>query len=117
MTSVDALAEVRARLERMIELAAAATPGPWTIEQDGDLDWSLVGTANDGRLLTCGYGTDAEADTAYIAAASPDLLLRVAQEAIYILNRHGPNDMGECGWCGFAWPCVDVAGALKAWLP
>ena len=100
MTPVDELAEVRARLESMVELAEAATTGSWYVPGD----WCLSEAGSD-------------ADAAYMAAASPDLLLRVAQEAIYVLNRHEPNFMGDCMWCGFAWPCVDVAGVLKAWQP
>ena len=136
MTPDAELAKVRARLEHMVALAEAATPGPWTIEQDGDLDWSLVGTLNDGRLVTCGFGTDAEADTAYLAAVSPDLLLCVAREALDMLDRHRstapasspPLITATCSCCSdeedfctlcddTMWPCPQVRSVLRAWLP
>ena len=100
MTPVE---DVRARLERMIELVKAL------------------------RYAEAGYserGIDSEY-VAFIEAANPDRLLRVAQQALHTLNRHSPyaSDPDVCSECEsedsqpVRWPCVEVASVLRAWQP
>ena len=95
MTPAEELAVVRARLERMVTLVEAL------------------------RTAQAGYserGIDSEY-AAFIAAASPDLLVRLAREALYVLNWHRNTASNACLWCDLAWPCVDAAGVLRAWQP
>lgn len=59
--------------ERLAELAAAATPGPWTLsEPDGN--WISPHVCN-----TYGYRRE---DAAYIAAASPDVVAGLVAEVV-----------------------------------
>ena len=103
MTHVEELAVVRARLERMLTLCQAAS-GSWFTEQDLGEDCVPV------------------IEAAFIAAASPDLLLRVAREALGTLDRHAMRENGMCDVCWTwtvtdAWPCPEVASVLRAWQP
>ena len=96
------LAEVRARLEQMVEIAEAVKPGvvlAWSTEQD---------------LVDDNVPRD---EAAFVAAASPDLLLRVAREALDVLNRHAYGNWNDCVYeCG-SWPCPEVTSVLRAWQP
>ena len=109
MTDTTEVAEVRARLEAMVALAD-------TVAQYLP-QWSRVAER-------CGDETDLDIG-AFIAAATPDLLLRVAQQAFHILDRHSPysGDPDVCSGCAsennqpVRWPCPEVASILRAWLP
>ena len=99
MTPAEELAEVRARLERMVALAEAADDdGFWWHHNDTFLD-----------------EFDAD-DSAFIAACRPNLLQRVAREALGVLNRHYSVGWGECSE-GCPWPCPEVTAVLQAWQP
>ena len=109
MTPAEELAVVRAELEHVIFLAGTATPGPWTQKNSAD-----IVTGSDTRWkVSVAWGV--RADAAFIAAASPDLLLRVAREALGVLNQH--QEM--CQRCGAhsPWSCPVVAAVLRAWQP
>ena len=103
MTAAEELAVVRARLERMVELAL--------------LDQAY--RARLGATWESDYvQDDSDDEERFIAAASPDLLLRVAREALDVLDRHGVESQGYCNECDFArWPCAEVAAVLRAWQP
>ena len=71
----------------------------------------------------CGDETDLDAG-AYIAAVSPDLLLRLVAHAKDALGRHRVEGVhGDyCSACeqpfgGCPFPCPEVAAVIKAWLP
>ena len=125
MTPAEELAVVRARLEHMVALAEAATPGPWKAladaTHDGDIYWVRMGDThlrNDVlvRDPNAIYAQGTEHDAAFIAAASPNLLLRVAREALSVLDRHRP---GTVGWCTAPREvdCPEVEAVLRAWQP
>ena len=101
MTPAEELAVVRARLERMVTLARSATPGPWYDNSVGDLCHLNRGDAD------------------FVIAASPDLLLRLAREALGVLDRHRQHQI-NCGNVVF-WPivrfCPEVKAILRAWQP
>ena len=101
MTSAEELAAVRARLERMIAMAEASKSlwheGCWYNRYELEMD----------------VGQHARADAAFIAAASPDLLLRLAREALGVLDLH--PDIECQAHC--AYPCPEVASVLRAWQP
>ena len=100
MTPAEDLAVVRARLERMVTLAEE-------VRATNLLPWITA-----AEHVEDGGGTR---DGAFIAAASPDLLLRVAREALGVLNQH--QEM--CQRCGAhsPWSCPVVAAVLRAWQP
>ena len=100
MTPVEDLAVVRARLERMVALAEAIPCHEM---------WTPLWISYNRR--------DAVPDFTFIAAASPDLLLLVAREALGVLKRHRNNGWTCCTTCGLVWPCADVAAVLRAWQP
>jgi hypothetical protein len=102
------------------ELAEAATPGPWRVSFDteyGDygsiLGQSLEGirSETDGSRIAAfddDYGHDSGADAAYIAAASPDVVLRllaIEEAARVVKAEHDANGHRE--------PCV-ICEALEA---
>ena len=100
MTTADEVTEVRARLERMVDVAesANAVEGLWA-RPDGStkLKWAPI--------------------HAFVAAASPDLLLRVARKDLSVLDRHAVGNWNDCLYeCG-GWPCPEVTAVLRAWLP
>lgn len=128
MTPAEDLAVVRARLEHMVTLAEKATPGPWKAladgTHDGDIYWVRMGNThlrNDVlvRDSTATYAQGTEHDAAFIAAASPDLLVRVARKDLGVLDRHAQSEWGLCHGCGSSVddPCPEVAAVLQAWLP
>ena len=53
-------------------------------------------------------------EACYIAAACPDLMLRLVTEAEGVLNRHFV-DVGELCACAYRWPCPDARAVLRAW--
>ena len=103
------LAEVRARLEYVIFLAGAATSGPWTQKNSAD-----IVTGSDARWkVNVAWGVTA--DAAFIAAASPDLLLRLANRDLAVMNMHGDVG-GICQTCQVVYPCADVGALVKVWI-
>ena len=100
------LAEVRARLERMVALAEDAQPDEWC-GPDRERPWA-------DRIDITGHPEDGpDAGALFIAAASPDLLFRLAREALVILDLH--LDIECQAHC--AYPCPEVASVLRAWQP
>ena len=107
MTLTEDLAVVRARLMQVIFLAGAATPGPWTQKNSAD-----IVTGSDTRWkVSVAWGVTA--DAAFIAAASPDLLLRLAREALGVLDLHPKPLNQRCMHCIALWPCPEVAAVLR----
>ena len=112
MTPAEDLAEVRALLERMVALAKASKTS-----------WCLTDGWHSQEWLDDMIRGEQD-DTAFIAAASPDLLLRVAREALGVLDRHFPASApAYCGECESEdsqpvdWPCPEVESVLRAWQP
>ena len=100
MTAAEELAVVRARLERMVELAL--------------LDQAY--RARLGATWESDYvQDDSDDEERFIAAASPDLLLRVAREALGVLDRHVKMKGGHCRFCGYSPACPEVDAVLRAW--
>ena len=99
MTPAEDLAVVRARLERMVELALLDQAYRARIGVTWESDYVHAKADDEER---------------FIAAASPDLLLRVAREALGVLDRHRP---GTVGWCTTPREvdCPEVAAVLRAW--
>lgn len=72
---------------RLRALAEAATPGPWEADDHGFWRWTDE-AARQGEYVLCAeyeYDTGvtmqcSDADAAYIAAASPDAILRLLDE-------------------------------------
>lgn len=104
VTRAEDLAVVRTRLEGMVALAEAIPCHEM---------WSPLWISYNRR--------NAVPDFTFIAAASPDLLLRVAREALDVLDRHsarGPWPYSTCRGCSsiLFWPdCPEVASVLRAW--
>ena len=103
--TLEQISQVRVRLRNMQTLNDATTPGPWAV---GDR-----------------WRASAWVDAAFIAACSPDLLLRVVAHAEDILDRHTPY-ITSPNWCSgcesgvdltWDWPCPEVASVLRAWTP
>ena len=101
--SADRVALARAALEQMVSLAEA--PKNWWMK---------------GHWYTARITLDDPADGAFMAAASPDLLFRLATEALAVLDRHGVYHDGErirsC-LCGERLPCPEVQAVIRAWTP
>ena len=103
MTPVEELAEVRARLGRMVDLAEAIPCHEM---------WTPLWTSYNRR--------DAVPDFTFIAAANPNLLLRVAKAALGVLDRHFVMEREHLHsgvWCSVDDPCPEVAAVLRAWSP
>ena len=100
-------AVVRARLEQMVALARASTDS-WLEDR-----WY------DRRDLEMDIGQHDHTDAAYIAAANPALLLRIAKEALRVLHRHQQHQV-TCG-NDVTWRvvnvCPEVAAVIWAWQP
>ena len=66
----------------------------------------------------CGDETDLDIG-AFIAAASPDLLLRLTDYAEGVLDRHRHRIRNGENWCGAHshWPCPEITAVINAWLP
>ena len=114
MTPEEQVTEVRARLEQMAQVADASAE-TWI---SAPFWWTLPDLTR--RL------SDENEDAAYIAAASPDLLLRVARKDLEILNDHAPEPAGRVMACkgehgnyshSNEWPCPEVEAVLRAWQP
>ena len=74
-------------LEALAKLSQEATPGPWESccgGWDGDKVNYHVSIADGANRCTCVADDLSEADAAYIAAASPDVVLAL----IEMLNAH-----------------------------
>lgn len=106
VTPTEELAAVRIELKRMVELAEAAQNEvvlAWCTEQD------LV----DDEVPM--------AEAAFVAAASPERLARLAREGLDVLSRHPDNGNGKghfiCTLCDWTFPCPEVAAVLRAWQP
>ena len=108
MTPAEELAVVRAGLERMVALSEASSRS-WQ-ESDNSSGWWSPDGLDDGSLM------GETEDRAFIAAASPDRLLRLAREALGVLDRHRP---GTVGWCTtpLEVDCPEVESVLRAWQP
>ena len=101
MTPAEELVVVRARLEHMVELAL--------------LDQAY--RARTGVTWESDYVHDkADDEDRFIAAATPDLLLRVARKDLDVLDRHAQSEWGPCHGCGSD-PCPEVDAVLRAWKP
>ena len=77
-------------LAALAKLASEATPGPWRVtdtsaEYDGEPE---IGTPDDPHAVLCrghgydDYGSIETRDVAYIAAASPDVVLALVRVAL-----------------------------------
>ena len=114
-TTSEQIPQVRARLADMRALCKATNlPGNL---QSRNSSWYQVG---DWCLSEAGSDEDA----AFIAAASPALLLRLVAHAENVLDRHVPMDRSPecCAECQSeipiyppAWPCPEVEAVIKAW--
>ena len=110
VTSTQKLAAVRIQLKRMVELAEAA-------QNEVTLAWCTEQDLVDDKVPM--------AEAAYVAAASPDLLARLAREGLDVLSRHPKMDNypGGCAGCESfpllppSWPCPEVSAVLRAWTP
>ena len=105
MTTADEVAEVYARLEKMIEMAEAATQPPLKVQYAESLsEWSFIRDANGKDIVRADVY-----DINFIATASPDLLLRLAREALSSIERHKG--------CVGVRSCPEVEAVLRAWQP
>lgn len=75
-------------IDKLRELAEAATPGPWRVIKPGGR-WIVVnGDGMDDRLFDVsekmmgGFRRTAKTDAAFIAAASPDVILALVAELV-----------------------------------
>ena len=102
MTPAEDLAVVRARLGRMVEVATSdwAEPRYWAMS-DADSAESRSARAYNHAL----------------SLFPPDLLLRVAREALGVLDRHHAKEALCKAWCSADDPCLEVAAVLRAWQP
>ena len=142
MTPTEELAKLRAKLEWMVRLAEAATPGPWLDDWRGPGDWgpesysvrTEVQTVETDTVAVTSRWARGAYDAAFIAAAGPELMLRIAREALFSLDRHREQNLGMGNTaCLRCWspidlniayfkaspdaPCPEVAAILWAWLP
>ena len=72
-------------LEALSKLASEATPGPWEADMARNGHWDVVipGDKNtDEMWMATLRGPQREADAAYIAAASPDVVLALVRVAL-----------------------------------
>lgn len=109
--SADAVEWLQAKLTQVEEAARAATPGPW-FANAYDADWD--GTGHEASIGTqphaCkwpdaaadivghgyeGGGVERLADAQFIAASSPDVVLRRVAADRQILAEHAPGGMAE----------------------
>jgi hypothetical protein len=105
-----------AAVQHRLELARAATPGPWS----PDSPWlsDVVNSALLGPVADCSIGTgfrpQSLEDARHIAANSPDVVIRQCEADLRRLERHVPNavESEAAGLCAYgwheAWPCCDV---------
>ena len=103
MTDIDA---TRAALEQMVALCK----GDYAYRARIGIEWATDYFPHRGD----------DEENRYLAAASPDLLLRLATEALAVLDRHGVYHDGErirsC-LCGERLPCPEVQAVIRAWTP
>lgn len=113
------LEAITARRER----AKAATEGPWAIDHDGE-DWWLLGGGVERSAEEYGIASSfelnrhAEADIRFIAAESPDAVLRQCARDLRVLERHEPDVEGLCWHSGGViefWPCDEVRDLAEAY--
>ena len=101
----EQIRQVRARLAGMQALCEATN-----LLQSLNSFWYQMG---DWCLSEAGSDQDA----AFIAAASPALMLRLIAHAEHVLDRHHCPPDAWCEVCREVWPCPEVAAVIKAWTP
>ena len=74
-----------ATLDAMLDVARAATPGPWEAVSEGtdpdSADWYVDAPAPDMRLQVAALSNGGDEETArHIAAASPDRVIALVEE-------------------------------------
>lgn len=112
---VDLTTRAEAAAKRLEELAAMATPGPWTVDTvnqhypDGDPDkyWTVEGPV-DLMNPICEIECIHEPDARLIAALGPDMARVLAAHIRAVAQRHtNVWVLGRCK-CGEKWPCPDL---------
>jgi hypothetical protein len=134
MTPTELHAWVRARWQKKLDTARAATPGPWLADPTGtvcaaaDLVDDMLPEAGPMEIAECYRYTRAEErgeNAQHIAAFDPSFAIAVCEAALARLDRHmpltysGPHFCEYCAslchstsgmWCDSPdapWPCVE----------
>jgi len=128
--------QLMAAANARLELARAATPGPW--RYNPEKMWNLPGMhfgeefVGAGPLgnTTCVAGTgmcddpQSMADAAHIAANDPATVIRHCERDLQVLERHRPaeDEPRLCRWCFgangedyFPWPCPEFTDLATAY--
>ena len=115
MTANDVEA-ARACITDTLAKAEAATKGAWKATRPRSLsEWAYVYTQPAIELARA-----TPDDAAFIAAVSPDRMIRVCREALAVLDRHRAAPSGICrdhGSDWHVWPCHEVEAVVRAWAP
>lgn len=99
-----------AELDALVELAGAATPGPWEVKDESNV-WGTDNWIVEGW---CDYGpTTAPADAAYIAAANPATVLRLVED---VRRLRAALDRVKCPNCGSMACANPTTGEIEGWM-
>ncbi len=129
-------------VRRRLEVARAATSGPWragdwladfgtseaavtAIEHApayGPFPQARRGDVTADLVLSVDNGFDEPlfaANVAHVVANDPDTVIRMCNKDLDMLERHyperGSNRHEVCAWCRTAWPCPDIRGLATAY--
>lgn len=111
------LAAVNARLE----VARAATPGPWTTQGVGDFGWSVHFEGGMPRGVETEDNRQGRDDADFIAANDPATVIRHCERDLRVLERHAPitGGGGTHLWCDHCdtteWPCDEIRDLAAAY--
>lgn len=132
ITEPDLHTRLRSAIEERLALAQAATPGPWHQRSNDRLgdDDTEVCTRDQRTLVQVLLGDQdtreefpqAAADARFIAANSPDWVIRACRADLARLERHRPQDLTFCEG-GVCWacdklppqPCPEVRSLAEVW--
>ena len=114
MTEINPEA-LRSAIQERIQLAEAASRGPWVAAADPD-ECPCVWI---NRSAEVGFDIDRAEDARFIAAHDPSFMLRVYRQWLDVLDRHKPwsikpGDPLLCFSVCSGWPCPEVRSVAAA---
>jgi hypothetical protein len=120
----DLHAQVRAAVLARLEVARAATPGPWRDEYSGETgNIVLAEDSHHAREWVARTQLHAAVfDAKHIAANDPNTAIRMCERDLRVLERHwlavdqsSQVTVTSCDSCGIDWPCDEIRDLAVAY--
>jgi len=140
--STDLHTQLAAKINERLELARAASPGPWQVVDPNEGSdhfpfWMVVNdaflnphlNAEDAPSLDVELHTGCEADARLVAASDPATTIRFCERDLRVLARHSSeqirlrNGDWPAPWCSICdcdcnaerWPCPEIRDLADAY--